>query len=86
MSKGRYVAKQSLAETIYWTRTYTREIHRTSWYPNRPTNEQQHAVVNAAWERAEAIAARYQRMKKRAKKRARPLPMDGTDFHHEGEV
>ena len=63
-SKGRYVASQSLAEKIYWQRTYDREIRRTDWYPFRPTPAQQQDVTDRAWARAEAIAARYQRMKR----------------------
>lgn len=77
-SKGRYVATQSLAERIYWHKTSRR-------LPYPPTPE----AVQAAYERAQAIAKRYQRMKRHATRtaaRSRPLPMDGQDFHHFGEI
>jgi len=76
MSKGRYVATQSLAERIYWQRTLPRKQRNADWWPNRPTVEQQRETTDQAWRRAQAIATRYQRMKKR---RSSPQPRAERD-------
>lgn len=70
-SKGRWSMPRSLAEDIYWRRTLDRETARTGLLWAELTPDQQAGVRDRAMDRAIAIARRYQRLKARAKRRAR---------------
>lgn len=64
---SRHLDHTSLAEDIYWHRLLSREQRLRPWGRNGPDP----AVRDALMERAYAIADRYQRMKRRARRLVR---------------
>ena len=63
---SKHLEHTSTVERIYWRRTLPREIQRNG--PDLPPTDE---MVARAWERAQAIGARYKQLKQYAARQAR---------------